>query len=279
MRWIKRVIFLYTILALLGYALFSVTTLPPSPNTSAFSGLTIAHRGDALSFPENTLEAVESAAHLGADAVEIDVMMTKDGVLVAMHDDTLDRTTNGSGLVEERLISDLKKLELKNLESDIAVDTEIPTLEEVIQLVKALNLKLEIELKTEIRKKYDTTQKVIALFKKYDLHNIAFVSSFDPRFLYYLRSNDPQIVTALSLKKHPPYSKLVEFLIRRDWIVDYLGAGILQPSVELADNQFVKKWGEKKQVMNIWVVNSQREKKRYRGEFISITTDCPGSYC
>ncbi len=279
MRWVNQIIFLYAALVLIGYGVFLITKLPPSPDARGFSGLVIAHRGDALSFPENTLAAVESAARLGADAVEIDVMMTRDGVLVAMHDNTLDRTTNGSGQVEHHLAAELKQLKLRNLESDITIDATIPTLEEVIQLVLKLNLKLEIELKTEISKKYDAAIKIATLFNKYDLHKTAFISSFDPRFLYYLRSIDSGIITALGLTEHPPYNRLVEFLIRSDWMIDYLGIGILEPSRAVADNRFIQKWQNLQQVMNIWLVNSQREKRRYRGSYISITTDCPGSYC
>lgn len=279
MRWVSQAIGVYILCILIGLSVWQLTALPPSAAVSQFSGIVIAHRGDSLSYPENSLMAIENAAKLGADAVEIDVMMTSDGVLVALHDDTVDRTSDGHGAVEEHTLAELQKLKLKNLESNKVVEAFVPTLEEVVQLVLKHKLKLEIELKTEIKKKYEASIDVAKLFKKYDLYQSSFVSSFDPRFLYYLRSHDPNIVTALSLTMHPPYNKLVEFVIRRDFTVDYLGVGILEPEMAIADTEFLAKWQSRGKVINVWTVNSERQKKFYNGHNVSITTDCPGSYC
>ncbi len=91
--------------------------------------LNIAHRGASAYEPENTLRAFKRAIELNADMVEVDVRLSKDGYLMVIHDETVDRTTNGSGYVNMMTLKELKSLDAGNGE-------KIPTLEEVIDLVK-----------------------------------------------------------------------------------------------------------------------------------------------
>ncbi len=93
--------------------------------------LVVAHRGDWRNFPENSIEAIESAVKMGVDIVEIDIQRTKDGHLILMHDKTLDRTTTGKGRVEDWTLDSIKTLKLKN---GCAIKTkhEVPTLEEAL---------------------------------------------------------------------------------------------------------------------------------------------------
>ncbi len=277
MGWLWKLVAFYGAATVLAIAALYLTALPSSPDVSGFSRLVIAHRGDALNFPENSLLAIEGAKQLNADAVEIDTMMTSDGVLVAMHDPTLDRTTDGNGPVADYTFAEISKLRIKGVNG--GSDIPVPSLEQVIQLVLKLGLKLEIELKTETENKYQASTEIVRLFEKYSLYESAYVSSFDPRFLYYIRSENPKIVTALAIKSNPPYNKLVEFLIRRDAILDYLGVGIILPSIDIADEVFIEKWLARGKAINIWTPNSGREKSFYRNYSVSITTDCPGGTC
>lgn len=97
--------------------------------------LVIAHRGDWRNAPENSLPAIERAIELGVDIVEIDIHQTSDGHLVLMHDDMLDRTTTGKGLVRDHTLAQLKELYLKD---GLSVPTphRIPTMEEAMLLTK-----------------------------------------------------------------------------------------------------------------------------------------------
>ncbi|MBQ6876614.1 MAG: glycerophosphodiester phosphodiesterase, partial [Lachnospiraceae bacterium] len=70
-----------------------------------------AHRGNSRYFPENTLCAFRSAIELGVDMVEFDLHMTKDGVLIVMHDHMVDRTTDGTGLIREKTLAEIKALD------------------------------------------------------------------------------------------------------------------------------------------------------------------------
>jgi glycerophosphoryl diester phosphodiesterase len=103
--------------------------------------LVIGHRGAKALAAENTLEGIRAAARCRADWVEVDVRLTKDGSLVLMHDETVDRTTNCKGLVEELSLEELKKLE--------AGGQQIPTLEEAFAAARELRLGLVVEMKEE----------------------------------------------------------------------------------------------------------------------------------
>ncbi|MGV3764091.1 glycerophosphodiester phosphodiesterase family protein [Parapedobacter sp.] len=97
--------------------------------------MVVAHRGDWHGAPENSIAAMEKAMDLGVDMVEVDVRQTKDGVLVLMHDKTLDRTTNGAGLVANHTLEEIKKLRLKNHKGKLTKH-RIPTLEEAMRFAK-----------------------------------------------------------------------------------------------------------------------------------------------
>jgi glycerophosphoryl diester phosphodiesterase len=94
-----------------------------------------AHRGDWRNAPENSLQAYKQAIDMGVDVVEVDVKITKDGVLVIMHDDNIDRTSDGKGKPSDYTLAELKKFHLKEGHGVITKHT-IPTLEEVMMLAK-----------------------------------------------------------------------------------------------------------------------------------------------
>jgi glycerophosphoryl diester phosphodiesterase len=100
----------------------------------------VAHRGASAYEPENTIKSFERAFQLGADFVELDVRMSKDGVLVVIHDEAVDRTTNGSGLVRELTLRELRLL-------DAGRGEKIPTLKEVLELFKETKHRFFVEVK------------------------------------------------------------------------------------------------------------------------------------
>lgn len=104
-------------------------------NRNTTSVIVASHRGDWRNFPENSIAALNSAVAMGVDIVELDLQMTKDSVIILMHDPTLDRTTTGKGIIAETNYDDIKKLKLKN---GCAIRTihNIPTLEEALVAAK-----------------------------------------------------------------------------------------------------------------------------------------------
>ncbi len=105
-------------------------------NPSGDYVLVVSHRGDWTYAPENSVEAVQRCIDLGVDIVEIDVRLTKDGHLVAMHDYTVDRTTNGSGKVNDLTLAEIKQLRLKNACGVKGSQFQVPTLEEIMLVAK-----------------------------------------------------------------------------------------------------------------------------------------------
>jgi glycerophosphoryl diester phosphodiesterase len=102
----------------------------------------IGHRGARSIAPENTQESIRAAKICDADYVEVDVRLSKDGYLVVIHDDSVDRTTDGSGRVEEMTLEEIRRL-------DAGRGERVPTLAEAVALVEELNLGIVVEMKEE----------------------------------------------------------------------------------------------------------------------------------
>jgi glycerophosphoryl diester phosphodiesterase len=128
--------------ALLCIVCISCTT--PEPDMPA-RGI-CAHRGAMDTHPENTLAAFHEAVRLGAHMIEIDVRMTKDGHLVILHDETVDRTTNGKGRISTLTIDEVKHLDAGNWKSEEFAGEKIPTLGEALAVMPQ-NIWLNIHLK------------------------------------------------------------------------------------------------------------------------------------
>lgn len=104
-------------------------------NRDTTTVLVAAHRGDWRNYPENSLEAIESAIAMGVDIVEIDLQRTKDGQLILMHDERLNRTSTGSGAIADTTLAYIQTLKLKN-GCDITTRHKVPTLKEALLLAK-----------------------------------------------------------------------------------------------------------------------------------------------
>ena len=108
-----------------------------------------AHRGASAYAPENTLEAFLLAAEQGADGVELDVQLTKDGEMVVVHDEEIDRVSDGSGFVKDYTLAELKILNFNKTHPEYQ-DVKIPTLREVYEALKPTGMTINVELKTGI---------------------------------------------------------------------------------------------------------------------------------
>ncbi len=144
-----------------------------------------AHRGWRSRYPENTMEAFRAALELGVDQIETDVRITKDGELVLIHDDTVDRTTNGSGKVCEMTLAELRALDAGN-------GAKIPTLMELMELVKdhpAMTLDLELkEYPTEGREEiaFEVCDRVLAIVDSYGFTDRVVINSFSGKLNEYV---------------------------------------------------------------------------------------------
>ncbi len=139
----------------------------------------IGHRGCAGYAPENTIEAIHTAADMGIEWVELDVKITKDEVPIIFHDDELDRTTNGSGNIADRTYAELQDLECGSWYGDSFAGTKIPTLEEAIEAMIDRGLGFNMEIKPCPGKEKLTAEVALDLLSSiWDDHDNLLISSF-----------------------------------------------------------------------------------------------------
>lgn len=139
-----------------------------------------AHRGFSGYYPENTMLAFQKTAEESlADGIELDIQMTKDGELVIMHDETLDRTTNGSGYLKDYTLEELKILSVGVNVKGFFPRQTIPTLREYFTWLKTTKLITNIELKTSVFEYKGIEEKLIAMVHEFGLEEQIWYSSFN----------------------------------------------------------------------------------------------------
>lgn len=138
-----------------------------------------AHRGASSYAPENTLAAFQKALEMNVDGIELDVQLSKDGVPVVCHDFTINRTSNGKGYIHDLTLAQLKSYRFYGKFKNEFPNEQIPTLEEVLQLIGNHDITLNIELKHGPFKHSNLEEKVISLVKKYNIEQGVIYSSFD----------------------------------------------------------------------------------------------------
>src|SRR5512139_1944650 len=154
--------------------------------------LVFAHRGAKRVAPENTLPAFEAAIRLGADGVELDVQYSSDGKLVIFHDFNLEKTSNGTGRVVSHTFDDLRKLDAGSHFSLDFVGTQVPTLDEVLDLAKG-KLLVNIELKSLDISNASLGVDVVAAVRAHGMADEVVISSFNPFALRRSKLAGPEI--------------------------------------------------------------------------------------
>lgn len=151
-----------------------------------------AHRGCSQRYPENTLLAFEKAAAIAdLTGIELDIQLTKDGEMVVIHDERVDRTTEGMGFVREYTLSQLKKL---HIYADENPTQSIPTITEVFDLLASRlqsGLKLNIELKNSVFPYDGMEEKIVELVHKRGLQEAVVYSTFYAESLKKIKGLDP----------------------------------------------------------------------------------------
>ncbi len=133
-----------------------------------------AHRGDWRNAPENSLQSIKNSIEMGVDIVEVDLQMTKDSIIVLMHDNTIDRTTTGTGEVKDHTYEELQELFLKNI-SGLTTKHRVPTLKEALETVKG-EIVLDLDIKktmpfdkvaSVLKETNTTTQTIVRSYRSY----------------------------------------------------------------------------------------------------------------
>jgi len=156
-----------------------------------------AHRGASGYFPENTMLSFRKAIELGATGIETDVQMTSDGVLVLIHDEKVNRTTNGIGLVKDFTYDDLNKLDAGSWFNKKYDSEKIPTAKQLIILAKSNNILLNLEIKNGEVTYPGIEEKLIEMLYQYKYEDKVILSSFNHYSMVHCKDISKEIKTGL----------------------------------------------------------------------------------
>ncbi|XP_038147359.1 glycerophosphodiester phosphodiesterase 1 isoform X1 [Cyprinodon tularosa] len=264
----------------------------------------VAHRGGGHDAPENTIAAIREASRNGATGVELDLEFSADGIPILMHDETVDRTTNGSGPLSKMSFSELRKLDAaaKHRLRSKFVGEKIPTLEEAVKKC----IKLQLTIYFDVKGHPDEAAAALKdVYKRYPvLYNSSIVCSFEPKVIYRMRQSDPEVLTALT---HRPWSlstlgdgtprfssmwkhhwmTMMDILL--DWAHHHLLWKLCGVSAFLIQKNFVSQnyiqyWAQRGVEVVAWTINTKLEKEYFQEvlhiNYItdSLVEDCEPHY-
>jgi len=155
------------------------------------------HRGAYHDMPENTLPSFAKALELGADGVEFDVQLTKDGEVVVIHDENIDRVSTGQGMVKDYTLQELRGFNFNKRGISKPDFMQIPTLRETLELLKPVSVIINIELKTGLVFYEDIERKTLDTVNEFGLLNRVLFSSFNHYSVQKIKEFEPNAQTAL----------------------------------------------------------------------------------
>lgn len=206
-----------------------------------------AHRGYGAKYPENTLLAFDKAVSSGALAVELDVHKTKDGKLVVIHDENVKRTFNGSGLIKDMTLCQLKSLTCNNADYSDSKLCRIPTLSEVLELIGNYDITINIEIKTDIIHYENIEEDILKTIADYNLEDKIIISSFNFKSLEICRALNSKI--RLGVLFHTPHKDIIEFAKK-------INAYSLHPYVKLVTSSLIDEGHKHNLKIYTYTVNS-----------------------
>ncbi|KUO49527.1 MAG: hypothetical protein APF76_03185 [Desulfitibacter sp. BRH_c19] len=139
----------------------------------------LAHRGVSRRAPENTLAAFKKALDLGLGGIELDIQMSKDGHVIVLHDEKVDRTTDGKGFIKDMTLEDIKKLDAGSWFGDEFIGEKVLLLEEVLEFIGDRGFIINIELKSGIIQYAGLEDRVLDIVKHYNFLDRTIFSSFN----------------------------------------------------------------------------------------------------
>ncbi len=213
-----------------------------------------AHRGFSGKYPENTMLAFSEAIAAGAQGMELDVHLSKDKELVIIHDETVDRTTNGSGVVAEMTYAELAKLDAHGPFPGKYPTQRIPTLREYFELVKPVEgFVTNIELKTGINEYPGIEEAVLKLIDEFDLRDRIIISSFNHFSVLRFKALAPDVLCGF---------------LEESWIIDFgayakkHGVEFVHPLHYTLDEAAFEEIRANGCGINTWTVNEEADMRR-----------------
>jgi glycerophosphoryl diester phosphodiesterase len=243
--------------------------------------LVIAHRGGAALWPENTLYAFTQARDLGVDVLEMDVQITADGVLVVMHDGTLDRTTDGTGAVNRLTLAEVKKLDAAFRFSTDGGRSfplrgrgiSVPTLQEVFKALPGMRLNIEPK-----QAQPSIVKPLCRMIREGDMTKKVTVGSFNAQVLQEFRSECPEVATSASPAEVSAFLAMKE---GEPETARNLAAQALQVPEQIGGRriltrEFIQAAHRRKLQVHAWTINDEESMKRLIDlDIDGIMTDYP----
>jgi glycerophosphoryl diester phosphodiesterase len=249
--------------------------IPDAPESAYYSDfrrpLVIAHQGGDGVWPGDTMFAFEQAVEIGADVLEMDAHITKDGRIVLMHDEKVDRTTEGTGLIEDLTLEELKQLDAAYDWSNDEGKTfpyrgqgiQVPTLDELFQKFPQMRYVIEIKL-TE--NPIDKT--LCDLIREYNMQGKAMIASFHDEAMQNFRSTCPEVATSASRGEVTRFVILGKIFLSGLVIPEYES---IQPPYDPAESKnipimtkrFIREAHAKNLAVEPWTVNDPELMKQY----------------
>ncbi|MBU3188027.1 glycerophosphodiester phosphodiesterase [Clostridium bowmanii] len=229
--------------------------------------INFAHRGASAYYPENTMLSFEKALEMGATGIETDVQLTKDGVLVLIHDEMVNRTTDGVGLVKDYTYKELSKLDAGSWMGEEFAGAKIPTVEELIYFTLDSDIIINFEIKNGIVMYEDIEQKLIDLIYKHKINRRVILSSFNHYSIAKCNKISKGINTGVlymeGIYKPYNYAKTV-------------GARAIHPYVLAINEEVIKETKKHKTQINVFTVDEEQKMKFLLDMKVDgIITNCP----
>lgn len=212
-----------------------------------------AHRGVMALQPENTMSAFRLALSAGAEGIETDVHLSKDGELVLIHDETLERTTDGNGLVSSYTLDELKAFNAGVRHSQQEV---IPTLQELLELVRDESIRLNLEVKTDVLRYAGIESRILDIIETSGIapSRILF-SSFNHETIHRLKKMRPDIEAAILLAQ-PLYDVL--------GYLESVGADSVHPHIDRITDEEVRWLQQHDIVVRPYTIKTKAQLERCR---------------
>lgn len=214
--------------------------------------MVFAHRGAKNYAPENTIAAFELAEEQGADAVELDAKLSADGKVMVIHDQTVDRTTDGKGKVNQLSLMDLKKLDAGSFFDHRFTGERIPTLDEVFESV-GKKIFINVELTNYASRNDDLVPLVVDVVKRHGLQRSILFSSFFPINLHRAQTLLPEVPVGLLA-----WDGLLGTINRSSLYLD-LSPKIVHPYLTDVNTRLMEREKKRGRRVHVWTVNEESD--------------------
>ncbi|MSP53485.1 MAG: glycerophosphodiester phosphodiesterase [Gammaproteobacteria bacterium] len=232
--------------------------------------LIIAHRGANVDAPENTLIAIELAAQQGATWIEVDLHLTADRRIIVIHDETLNRTTNGKGRVLDQSLAQLQQLDAGSWFANEFVGEQLPTLEQLIKLLDQFKLNVNLEIKADAGMEGETSEVTAKILQQHWPVNksLPLISSFSTLALESMQHSAPHLPRGLLLEKWETNSAALATKL------DCVTVNLSRHYVDAGSIDSIKALNKK---IMIYTVNEPTQARELFNMGVdAIFTDCPG---